>query len=324
MNIAQSASPTSPYSTGYPISADLTREEKTRQVIGGILPTSLGLGLQAYAGELGGLSAASTGSLGAAGATGTAAAAGSTLATVGWGATILGGVVGLTNLAMNWGRSTPTMGASSGAAVGASIGTMIAPGLGTAVGAAIGAIAGGLIGSIKTGKHKDQVQRDRVREVLIQNNIIDKDYKLTLADGSQYDVGLDGSKRAELGGRRPYEIDWTHPMTKYAVSWLNPLMDLFSGGNQKIKIDFIGYFANAALTNAKSLDDVKNNVNLIFNKFGVSDEALYKTIVSAAESGALGRDVAVAYINGIKERRDPQFAGNLAEQAPAPSQAPAL
>lgn len=287
----------------------LTRQEKTNQLLGEVLPTSLGLGLQA-------LGSSGTAAIGSSATSAVLAGAGSTLGTVGTGSTIFGGIMGAMSLAMNWGRSTPAAGATSGTMLGASVGTMICPGIGTAIGAALGAIGGGLIGSIKTGKPADQRQRDQVRAVLVQNGILDSKYCLTLADGSKYDMGIDGPARAELGGRRAFDLDAANPMTKYAVSWLNPLMDLMSGGNQKLKIEFMGYFANAALTNAKSLDDLKKNVGVIMAKFGVSDEALYRAISSAAQGGQLDRQTSMAYVGGMRERLDPNFTGNLSPVAP--------
>ena len=79
---------------------------------------------------------------------------------------------------------------------------------------------------------------------------------------------------------------------------------LMSQGNQKVQTDFVGYFVNAALSNAKNLADVRDNVNAIMKQFGVSDEALSKTIVSAAKSGQLDSGTASAWLNGIKERRE--------------------
>ncbi len=267
------------------INVGATREDKTRQFMGQVLPASVGLGAQA-------LTASSVSA--SAGAVSAAAAPMS----------FVGGVLGIANIAMSWGKSTPAAGATSGAAAGAAIGTMIAPGVGTAIGAALGSIVGGLLGSIKIGKHKDQVVRDQVRGALVERGILDSSFKIALADGSKYDVGIDGGPKAEFGGRRPFEVDFNHPLSKYAVSWLNPLIALMSQGNQKVQTDFVGYFVNAALSNAKNLADVRDNVNAIMKQFGVSDEALSKTIVSAAKSGQLDSGTASAWLNGIKERRE--------------------
>lgn len=83
--------------------------------------------------------------------------------------------------------------ATSGAMAGAAIGSVV-PILGTAVGAAVGALAG-YAGSKFAGssKRKPQVMRDNIRQVLQQNNILDENFQGTLADGSKYDFGKDGS-----------------------------------------------------------------------------------------------------------------------------------
>jgi hypothetical protein len=149
-----------------------------------------------------------------------------------------------------------------------------------------------------------------VRDALVTNGVLDKDFKLTLADGSTYDMGIDGGPKQELGGRRPYEIDMSNPLAKYAISWMNPIIELFAQGDPKIKSDFVGYFANAAMSNAHSLDDVRNNVNLFMQKFGLTNDSLANAIVANAKAGRLSPEVAAAYLNGIEERTTPGFRGD--------------
>jgi uncharacterized protein YcfJ len=215
-----------------------------------------------------------------------------------WG-NILGGIL---DIATSWGRSTPAKGAASGTAIGAAIGTLITPGFGTAVGAAIGAFAGGLLGSIKTGKHEDQKVRDQVRAGLLQSGIISNDYKLTLADGSQYDIGLDGGAKVGPNGIRPYEIDNANPMAALAVNWLSPLVALFSKGDAKVQSDFVGYLTNAALSNAKSPEQLLANVTVIMKQFGVNDQALAQGVVEAAKAGLIDEPTAREWIGGIEQR----------------------
>jgi hypothetical protein len=289
-----------------------TRSEKASALLTQVMPTAVSTGLQGFTEMNAARSAAGAIGGAAGGATGTAAGtAGSLTRLLGTGGTalgIVGGVFGAYNLASSFGRSTPAAGASSGIAVGAALGTVIGgPGFGTAIGAALGAIGGGLIGAITNGKHKDQKVRDEVRKLLVENGVLDQNFRLTLADGSQYDMGKDGGPRAELGGRRPFEIDFNNPLAKYAISWLNPLVHLTFGSNQKVQSDLMGYFTNAVLSNAKSLDDVRSNVNAILGKFGVSDQTLADSITYAEKSGALNKGLAAAYLNGVRERTDVNF-----------------
>jgi hypothetical protein len=294
-------------SSNWSVKGDMTRKEKTKSLLNDVLPSALSRGLDATKLTKSG-SAKTSGS-------GKAQSAGADLDLSGiaegagkgsmWG-NILGGITGAVDIAMNWGKSTPAKGAASGSAVGAAIGTLFAPGVGTAIGGAIGAIAGGLLGSIKTGKHKDQKARDQVREFLVSNGILASDYTIGLADGSRFNIGIDGGPKKELGGRRPFEVDLSNPMAKYAISWMNPVIALLSQGNDKIHTDFVGYFANAALSNAKSIDDVKANVNGFIEQFGLDDAKIAQGTIEAAKTGLIDEGTAMAWLNGIEERTNPE------------------
>jgi hypothetical protein len=155
--------------------------------------------------------------------------------------------------------------------MGAAAGSFF-PAVGTAVGAAVGAVTGGLFGCMKWGKHEDQLMRDQVRDLLVQAGVLDARFGLQLADGTRYDLGKDGGPRAEFGGRRPYEVDFSSPFAAQAVAWVDPLIELFAGGDTKIQHDFAGYFANAAMSNALTLDEVRANIDAIYRAFGMSLE----------------------------------------------------
>jgi hypothetical protein len=233
---------------------------------------------------------------------------GSTLSAATSTLSVVGGAVGALNLALNWGKSSPSAGAASGVAVGATIGSFIGgPGIGTAIGAALGLVGGALIGAIKVGKHGDQQVRDVARNALVQSNILDQNYQLPLADGSMYNMGLDGGPKSELGGRRPFEVDTDNPLAAYALSWVNPLVELLFQGNQKLITDFTGYFANAALSNATSLDTVRDNVNFFLKHFGISDQQLAEAVVAQAKNGLIPEQRAASYLNGIDERLTKSF-----------------
>jgi hypothetical protein len=303
---------------------EMSRKEKTNSFLQEVLPMALNLGFSLGGAEGKGSSVGAKGAgtksgraAGAAGATGAAGAMGEMagLGTMASWASVAGGVMGALDIAMNWGRSTPARGAASGSAVGAMVGTFICPGVGTAIGAAIGAIGGGLLGSIKTGKHKDQKVRDQVRDFLMQKGVIDSNYSIGLADGSRFNIGYDGGPKKELNGRRPFETDMSNPLTKYAISWLNPVVAFVSQGNEKVQSDFVGYFANAAISNAKSLDDVKANVNTIMKQFGIDNNRLVQGLVQAAESGQIEPDIAKAWLNGVRERTSADFQGDQEHQA---------
>jgi hypothetical protein len=286
-----------------PINQPMSREEKTSHFLGAALPTALLGGLEALNGASKG-SARQTISppLGmfptAAGRIGTAA-------------NVTGGIFGALDLAMNWGCSSPAAGASSGMALGASVGTLIAPGIGTAIGAGVGALFGGLFGCITTGKHKDQQARDSVRDVLVQGGILNSTYQLQLPDGSLYDIGKDGGPREEFGGRRPYEVDLSNPLSQYAIGWMDPILALLAPGDTKVRNDFVGYFANAILSNAKDLTDVRRNVDFFLRTFGLSNESLAKGIAQLASVGAIDGSTAQVWMGGIQQRMDKTFEGEF-------------
>lgn len=91
------------------------------------------------------------------------------------------------------GRQRDVLGVTGGAATGAGIGTAILPGIGTAIGAAVGALAGYAGSKFGSSKNKAQTMRDAIRSGLKDNKILDDQYMGTLADGSKYDFGKDGS-----------------------------------------------------------------------------------------------------------------------------------
>ncbi len=300
MNVPTLMSPQQPtYAT---LNQPLTRSDKTSHFLGSDLPTALLSGLQA-------LNTPGTAVTrgGASLPTGTLP---TSLGRIGTAAQVTGGIFGVLDLAMNWGRSSPAAGASSGMAIGASIGTLIAPGIGTAIGIGAGALVGGLFGCITTGKHRDQKMRDSVRDVLVQGGILNSDYQLKLADGSLYDMGKDGGPREEFGGRRPYEIDYSNPLAQYAIGWMDPIVSLFAQGNTKIQTDFVGYFANAILSNAKDVNDVRKNVDFFLQQFGLTNENLANAVIQMANAGAIDQNTAQGWIGSIQHRMDLSFGGD--------------
>lgn len=222
--------------------------------------------------------------------------------TTGSTSSLFQGIGGAIDLISNVGNFTPQQGALSGAATGAMIGTYISPGFGTIVGAAIGGIAGGIMGFIKkSGKPAEQKERDKVREILQQQGFIDKDFQIGLADGSKYNIGIDGKPKAEYGGLRPHEVDFNRPMAKYAVAWMNPIAEMICGSNQNLKVAFCGYFANAIMSNAKTIEDVAKNAQAIIGQFGMNAQTLLDKLGQAAQAGQLDQQTAAIYMNGVKE-----------------------
>jgi hypothetical protein len=173
---------------------------------------------------------------------------------------IFGGITGALGLAQGWGERQPIGGAVHGAEAGAAVGSCF-PGIGTAVGAAVGAIVGALTGMIRSGKHEHQKVRDHVRDVLQAEGILNEKFQLKLAGGAVYDIGTDGGPREEFGGLRPFEVDFNRPFAAQAVTWADGIVSAFAQGNEKAQSDFAGYFANAAMSNATTLEGIREYAN---------------------------------------------------------------
>lgn len=212
-----------------------------------------------------------------------------------------GAAYSLYGLVSGFGHSTPATGAAQGVAAGAYIGSIV-PGIGTLLGGAIGGALGGLIGLVHTGKHVDQIARDRLRGFLQKTGLIDERYALALADGTQYDIGKDGGHRySNLDGtlRRAYETDTSNPLTAQAIGWVDPLAAALTGGNEKLRSDLAGYLTNAATSNASTLDAVRANIRGFYDRLGIDPEKALRLNASLSEMGAVDNNTAAAYSNSI-------------------------
>ncbi len=192
----------------------------------------------------------------------------------------------------NWGQSDPISGAVNGATVGAYIGSVV-PVIGNLIGGAVGGLIGGALGFLHTGKHEDQIARDGVRDILQQNGIIDENWSLTLADGSKFNIGVDGRNSfTNLDGteRLVYNTDGSNPLTPDAIAMVNPLAFLISGGNKKLMNDFAGYFTNAILSNADSIEKAHENAQFLFASFNIPMEGAQQVLAQSFQQGALSEE----------------------------------
>ena len=147
-------------------------------------------------------------------------------------------------------KGSRTETAKGGAVAGAGIGFQIGGPVGAIIGAVAGSIGGALLGHIKTGKSKDQQKRDAVRDAFQKGGLIDQDYNIHLADGSVYNIGVDGGPKPEYGNMHPYELDLKDPLVASTIPAISPLVMILTGGDQKATSDFTGYLVRAAMSNA--------------------------------------------------------------------------
>jgi hypothetical protein len=204
----------------------------------------------------------------AAGTTATAAAGGTTAASsvLTNGEAVTSAAFGVYDLVKNFGKMTLEHGVTTGAITGASIGSFFG---GPLVGGVIGAAVGGLISLFKnSGKPKEQKERDQMRKALQQAGIIDGKFTIGLADGSRYDIGIDGKAKAEFGGRKPFEIDQQDQLAVSTFRVFSELALKVTGGQQQLATALAGYLTNASLSNAGGdQSKVQENMRAIIAQF---------------------------------------------------------
>jgi hypothetical protein len=138
------------------------------------------------------------------------------------------------------------------------------------------------IGRMMTsGKSDAQLLRDDFRGKLQETGVADKNYKITLANGDQYDIGKDGkAKLTNIDGkttRRTWDVDWDNPLAKYAVDKLDPrVRSIYTEEAAKAGIpveQYTGMLVNAATSNAKNEKEVDANINAFLGKSGLDKGA---------------------------------------------------
>lgn len=262
--------------------------------------------------------------LAASGAMGATAASGATSAMGGYlvpGLNLAAGLYGGYQTAqamgdMAAGSQRTKAGAMGGAASGAAIGSVITPGLGTAIGAAVGALAGATASWTGSHKGKAQTMRDGIRNVLQENKILDKDYKGTLADGSTYDFGKDGSTL------KWKEIDKVAQSNPNAWSPAVNLADALSAGygfvGQKAS-DIAAWYAKAAVSNAgDDAEKAKQNMRHFAQQQGMSYDLIKQKLDSAKADNRVTEDQYNRYLAGARDL----FTGQPTKGVTTPGSAP--
>ena len=138
--------------------------------------------------------------------------------------------------------------------------------------------------------NKDQLQRDQLREGVLASGLGLKNDKgsteLTLADGTKYDIGLDGGARL-ADGRRPYDLDLKNELQQSLVPYAQTLSLMYSGGDPKKTSDLTGYFVNAAISNAKTKEEALANLRSFYNKAGVTTSQATQYLGNLKKNGKL-------------------------------------
>lgn len=175
------------------------------------------------------------------------------------------------------------------------------------------------------GKSKAQSSRDTSRAATQSSGLADKNFNVTLADGSLYNIGADGHASLNNVGknidggttRHPYDVDFSNPLAKNAVGSLNDLARqiLGEGASQTQIEQEIGMLDNAVTSNAKTQDDVTKNISAISAKYnspqsgGASLSNLPPSSLTSDNGGAAAAQAALASMsNNISQANAAQSA----------------
>lgn len=258
--------------------------------------------------------AAAAGNLAASGALGASAAGTASSAAGGYlipGLNIVAGAYGgyqtaeaLSDMAAGSKRTQTGVvgGAASGAAIGGAVGSII-PGVGTAIGAGVGALIGATAGAVGSwtgsSKGKAQMMRDNIRGALQEGGILDKDFKGTLADGSTYDFGKDGST---LKWKNIDKIAEQNPNAwNAAVPAADALAAAYGFVGQKAS-DIAAWYAKGAVSNAK--DDPNTalaNMQHFAKQQGITYDMIKQKLDEAKADNRVNEQMYNKYLTGAQQ-----------------------
>jgi len=134
---------------------------------------------------------------------------------------------------------------------------------------------------MKSGKSNAQALRDDFRGDLKETGVADKDYMVTLADGSKFNIGLDGKTKYkntdEKTTRNAWDVDFSNPLAKFATDKIDPMIrGIYGADDPKKKFfpgQYTGMLVNAATSNAKSEADVLANIETMLGKSKFAQQA---------------------------------------------------
>lgn len=143
-------------------------------------------------------------------------------------------------------------------------------------------------------KSVDQKSRDAARDTIVKNGLADKEYKITLADGSKFDIGVDGhgqqfdardpSKLVDKGrvGKKlnAWDIDYTNDLDYAAGMAGTSLSRLLHGGTGKAIDQLGGQLSNAAISSVghgkdmtkENYDKVATNLKGMYSQAGIKSK----------------------------------------------------
>jgi hypothetical protein len=210
-------------------------------------------------------------------------------------------------------------GAAAGASIGAGIGTLVPiPGIGTAAGAAIGALVGATAGAVGSwtgsSKNKAQFMRDNIRGVLQKGGVLDDKFQGTLADGSKFDFGQDGSNLKwknidKLAAEKPAAWNGAVPLS-------DALAASYGFVGQKAS-DISAWYARAAVSNAGDDPAVaKTNMQHFAKQQGITFDLVKTKLDEAMADNRISQGQYDSYLAGARELTAGVQAGEGAKVEP--------
>lgn len=149
--------------------------------------------------------------------------------------------------------------------------------------------------SIHVGKSDDQKSRDTVRSVFQKNGLSNSQYKVTLADGTQADIGIDGhggqhevtnkdlltNEHKNIGKLNSWDIDYTNDLDYAAGMGGIALSRLINGGTGKAVDQLGNQLGNAALTNVgynkemnqETYGKTMQNMRAVYSQAGIKSKS---------------------------------------------------
>lgn len=192
-------------------------------------------------------------------------------------------------------RNAALGGASSGAMIGGAVGGPI----GLAIGAAVGGLAGAVGSWTGSKKGKAQFMRDNIRGVLQQGGVLDDKYQGTLADGTKYDFGKDGSTL------KWKEIDKISAEKPKAWGGAVPLADALAASygfvGQKAS-DIAAWYAKGAVSNAGDDAGVaQKNMQHFAKQQGISYDMIKTKLDEAMKDNRISQSQYDYYLGGARQ-----------------------
>lgn len=196
------------------------------------------------------------------------------------------------------GSQRTKQGALGGAAAGASIGSVFGP-IGLGIGAAVGGLAGAVGSWTGSSKGKAQFMRDNIRGVLQQGGVLDQQYQGSLADGTKYDFGKDGST---LKWKEIDKVAEKNPASWGAAVNLSDALAAGYGFVGQKASDIAAWYAKAAVSNANDNPEVaKQNVRHFAQQQGFTPDMIKQKLDQALADNRIKQDQYNRYMGGVND-----------------------